>query len=312
MRKSLLILGLGCLIALGVYAADGIRQVIGGTDTIGSIGLANLPAGVLTNNNANSVVLFTNNGVSIDINSSGVFRRTNYAAAALGDSWTTNGVWHVPLASGTTTSVTNDSNTGLAFKNGQLDVWISGSAKFSVLSSGLYYAFNAPVFIGASSDLGISRSGAAGVMLIDNGGSGSFSALQLGGTTGAFSALVTTNTSGIAVKTATGAAFTNLTAQIITATAGFSSSARNLLAPIAITVGASPFNWTNSSASAGGGTNNVQVFLDANGATTALAYNGTTIFSALISGDHSVIIQPGEWLTVTYSIATPIMTFKPF
>ena len=62
MIKSLLILALGCLIVLGVYAADGIRQVIGGTDTVGSIGLANLPVGVVTNG---YTPIFTNTTIKL-------------------------------------------------------------------------------------------------------------------------------------------------------------------------------------------------------------------------------------------------------
>ncbi len=89
-------------------------------------------------------------------------------------------------------------------------------------------------------------------------------------------------------------------------TLGVATSKNNKAAPTSITVSASPFSFTNTQPV------NIQVFLDANGATTALAYNGTTIFSSLVAGDHAAILQPGDWLTVTYSIATPIMTYREF
>jgi len=284
MIKSLTMIGLGCLIVIGVYAADGIRQVIGGTDTVGSVGLANLPTGVLTNNQ--STVTTIKNDLLV-----------------------TNGILHVPVSTSTTASITNDSGAGISLRNNQVDIFQSGANKVSFGSSGLYYIYNSPIILGLSSDLGISRNGAAGVMLVD-GQNNSFSALQFGGGTGAYSALVTTNTSGIAVKTATGAAFTNLTAQVITATAGFSSSARNLLAPIAITVGASPFNWTNSSASAGGGTNIVEVYIDGVSVTGTVAINGTTVFNTI--GQNTIRLQPGEYTTITYTLGTPTATFKNF
>lgn len=98
----------------------------------------------------------------------------------------------------------------------------------------------------------------------------------------------------------------------LTATNGVVSSSRNLLAPVAITVTASPFNFTNSAAGGTGGTNNVYVFVDGSGVTGSVAINGTTIFSALAGADATVPLQPGEYITVTYSIGTPVMKWKPF
>lgn len=95
-------------------------------------------------------------------------------------------------------------------------------------------------------------------------------------------------------------------------TNGVVSSSRNLLAPVAITVTASPFNFTNSAAVGTGGTNNVYVFVDGSGVTGSVAINGTTIFSALAGADATIPLQPGEYITVTYSIGTPVMKWKPF
>lgn len=101
----------------------------------------------------------------------------------------------------------------------------------------------------------------------------------------------------------------SLTNGVIYAERGFASHSRNLLAPQTISVGASPFNWTNEVATAG---TNVFVFIDGSGVTGSVALNGTTIFSALAGADATVPLQPGEYVTVTYTIGTPTMTWKPW
>jgi hypothetical protein len=98
----------------------------------------------------------------------------------------------------------------------------------------------------------------------------------------------------------------------ITATNGAVSFSRNLIAPVSISVTASPFNFTNSTAGGTGGTNNINVFVDGSGVTGSVAINGTTIFSALTGADATVPLQPGEYVTITYSIGTPVMKWKPF
>lgn len=91
-----------------------------------------------------------------------------------------------------------------------------------------------------------------------------------------------------------------------TATNGIGSYASNQLAITSITVGASPFSWTNTF-----NNKNLQVFVDGTGVSVATAINGTTVFQALTGAAYPVIIQPGEWVTVTYSIGTPVMKWKP-
>ena len=93
----------------------------------------------------------------------------------------------------------------------------------------------------------------------------------------------------------------------ITATNGFVSLSCNLLAPVAISVTGSPFNFTNSFS-----TNNIYVFVDGSGVTGSVALNGTTIFSALVGADATIPLQPQEYVTVTYSVGTPVMKWKPF
>lgn len=103
-----------------------------------------------------------------------------------------------------------------------------------------------------------------------------------------------------------------ITSPNVTATNGFASTSRNLKAPVSISVTGSPLNFTNSSAGGTGGTNNVFVFIDGSGVTGSVALNGTTIFSALVGADATVPLQPGEYITCTYSLGTPVLTWKPF
>jgi len=70
-----------------------------------------------------------------------------------------------------------------------------------------------------------------------------------------------------------------------------------------ITVGSSPFNFTNTASQT------IVLYLDANGATTTANLNGQTIFKSLAAGDHTIILKPGAYTTITYAIATPIMTW---
>jgi len=88
---------------------------------------------------------------------------------------------------------------------------------------------------------------------------------------------------------------------------GFNSTASNSLAPSSITVGSSPFSFTNTQ------TKNITVYVDGNGGTAAIALNGTTIFTSHSGGpDETVLLQTNEWVTVTYTVATPIMQWHPF
>lgn len=90
----------------------------------------------------------------------------------------------------------------------------------------------------------------------------------------------------------------------ISATNGFASYSSNLLASTSITVGASPFLWTNSL------TKNVVVYVDGVSVTGTVGRNGSTVFGTI--GQNTVILQPGEWATVTYTLGSPTATFHPF
>lgn len=82
---------------LHLMGADGQLSNQGGTTTTGGGGSAS--------------VIFTNNQVSVSVSSSGIFTLTNYAAAGLGLSWSTNGNETV---SGTITSTTTGSALTMA------------------------------------------------------------------------------------------------------------------------------------------------------------------------------------------------------
>jgi len=97
------------------------------------------------------------------------------------------------------------------------------------------------------------------------------------------------------------------TAGLVKGTNGLATFSRNKLAPLAIAVGASPFSFTNSF-----GTNNITIYVDGAGVTGSVGINGATVFSALAGADLPLTIQPGEWITVTYTIGTPVMNWKPF
>jgi hypothetical protein len=87
-----------------------------------------------------------------------------------------------------------------------------------------------------------------------------------------------------------------------TASKGVTSLASNSLPVVAITVGLSPFNWTNNSGK------NIFVFIDRNSAST-ISVNGSKILSS--TGDATIPLQNGEWVTVVYTNA-PEMKWKPF
>lgn len=78
------------------------------------------------------------------------------------------------------------------------------------------------------------------------------------------------------------------------------STASNGVAPVSISVGASPFTWTNTT----GG--NVFVFISG-GPPSDVQINGTTVGLDI----RTVPLQELETVTVTYTGTAPTMTYKP-
>jgi len=98
--------------------------------------------------------------------------------------------------------------------------------------------------------------------------------------------------------------FGNFTTSI--ATNGFASYNSNLVAPVTVTgIGASPFSYTNTA------TYNLQVFIDANGGTLTVSMNGTQTFSGA-SQDHSIMLQPNEYVTLSWTGSAPSAKTHPF
>jgi len=87
-------------------------------------------------------------------------------------------------------------------------------------------------------------------------------------------------------------------------TNGFVSYISNKLAAATITVGASPFSWTNTSGA------NVHVYVDGVSVTGTVGINGTTVFNTI--GQNTISLQNGEWTVITYTLGTPTATWKPF
>lgn len=95
-------------------------------------------------------------------------------------------------------------------------------------------------------------------------------------------------------------------AGLLTGTNGVASYNGNLAAWTTISVGSSAFSYTNTSGA------EQLVAINANGATTTVTGNATTIYSSLATSDKMLILQPNEYTTVTYSVATPQMFSHPF
>lgn len=90
------------------------------------------------------------------------------------------------------------------------------------------------------------------------------------------------------------------------ATNGLASFRSNSIAPFAITAPATTVPWTNPI------NMNIQVYIDNSGVTgTAINKNGGQIFSSLV-GDVTIGLQPNEYISLTYTIGTPVIKWSPF
>ncbi len=102
----------------------------------------------------------------------------------------------------------------------------------------------------------------------------------------------------------TNAAFPLDTTGVVAATGGFHSTKSNLSGPTTISVGASPFSWTNTVA------DNLFVFV-AGGTASEIDINGTALGLGLsLTGLETIPLQTNEIVTITYTIA-PTMKWKP-
>ena len=77
-------------------------------------------------------------------------------------------------------------------------------------------------------------------------------------------------------------------------------------APVAVTVGASPFLFTNTTAT------DMRCFVSGGAATVSVGLNATTVAGSLAALDYSLIIGPTEYVTLTYSVGTPTLYTNKF
>ena len=90
----------------------------------------------------------------------------------------------------------------------------------------------------------------------------------------------------------------SITTNGIHAAVGFSSTGTHT--PVAVAVGASPFNFTNNTGSA------LECYFS--GATAyTIGKNGVTVFASMIANDY-FILQPSSYATVTYTVAPTFLT----
>lgn len=98
------------------------------------------------------------------------------------------------------------------------------------------------------------------------------------------------------------------TGQVRAASSIFTNSvasySSNGLAAATITIGASPVLWTNTTAK------NVVVYADGISVTGTVGINGGTVFNTI--GQNTIILQPGEYTTITFTIGTPTARWRPF
>jgi len=120
---------------------------------------------IMTNNNVNSFVIFTNNQVSLSVNSSGIFMLTNYAAAGVGFSWSTNGTTRV-FATGATPFTVGSGLSQIGGPTTRLYDILSFSTMLSLAnSSGIAFEGSATI-TGDAGSSGLARDASGGVKAV--------------------------------------------------------------------------------------------------------------------------------------------------
>ena len=112
---------------------------------------------------------------------------------------------------------------------------------------------------------------------------------------------------GLFLKSSQGQSFYDGTNPVLTAShlTKFSTTTSNLSAPTVISVGSSPFNFTNTSGV------NIFIFVSG-GIVSSVAINGGVITPVLtLTSATTAPLQPNEYVTVTYT-SVPMMKYKPY
>lgn len=274
MKKQLcfLFLTLGILRAL---ADAQVLQNVNGLTTYGPAAGADL-----TNNNVNAFVIYTNNQVSLSVNSSGIFVLTNYAAAGLGISWNTNGsgtnTGNLQVGSLSVGSFGSITSSGLASSSGMVFDHGNNGVRFFLESASCFAQLGN---ISKFNQIGIVGSAVSGSPAAIN--------LKLGAS------------NNLLVDTGV------VTPGLVIATNGFTSYT-NSLGLNSFTFPATTVNWTNPVHIA------IEVYIDNTAVTgTIFKKNGTQIFGGL-STDLTIGLRDGEYFSETYTIGTPSGTWSVF
>jgi hypothetical protein len=86
----------------------------------------------------------------------------------------------------------------------------------------------------------------------------------------------------------------------------------NGLALNQITFPATTLTWTNTAANTVSPVRNIFLYVDNSGVTgTAFKKNGTTVSTSIVAGDMIVPLKPGDFISETYTIGTPVGKWEP-
>lgn len=257
--------------------------------------------------------------------------QANAAAAPVGVNVTTAGSANTAVGSGAFQLAGGNDNSAFGLDAVQANMTGTGNSGFGyqALIGNLSGSFNIGIGYGAgsalllSSNIDIGNFGLAGDVQVIRIGSGQLTTYIAGAITGNGGGLTNLNanqfTNGIGylgtnsaipiIPSGLDPTGTNLYSSALisgsltnqgsmTASNGFASYAQHV--PAAVTVGASPFSYTNVSPIA------QSCYLS--GATAyAVALNGVTVYASL-AGDSYVMLQPTNVVKVTYTVAPTLLT----
>ena len=244
----------------------------------GTLADARLSGTVITNGDVNARSLSNNFTVVGNTTNTGLIRMTAGSGANM--SWTTDGAGNIGYQGG---------GDGVQGRPNSIDVKSSvrvGIQNGFGLTAGTV-SMNASADTVNPGNFGVNNIAGAAIGLF--GGTGVSTEKTNLSVAAASGIMKLSAQSGFTFNTA--ASFTN----------GIASFYSNT--PTSITVAGSPVNFTNTTAV------NVDVFVDGVSVTGTVAINGTTIFNTI--GQNTVPnVEPGDWVTITYTIGTPTAWYR--
>lgn len=175
MKRIIAFIAIALVVGLFWFTSESqVLQNVSGTTTLGGSPITGLG---MTNNNGNSFVIFTNNGVSISMTASGVLIITNYAAAGLGFSLNTNGItqsekFHGGIGTAAAPAIASAASPSIGFYNLNGDwVWTRDGSSANVRMGAGRLACVTEFGIGASAsapDVLLSRTAAGSATFSTN------------------------------------------------------------------------------------------------------------------------------------------------